>query len=88
MNYCKIQDMDSSSKKRLEERIVSKVSKSILYKIDAFDRMRQRYWEARDKSLLKCNPPKSTQERDRFIEYGFESFYYACLEKWEKGELK
>ena len=78
--------MDSSSKKRLEERIVSKVSKSILGKIDSFDRMRQRFWESRDKT--KYCIPKSDQARDRFIEYAFESFYYACLDKWEKGELK
>ena len=80
--------MDNSDKRRLEERIVAKVSKSILGKIDSFDRMRQRFWEARDKSKSKCNPPTSNQTKDRFIEYAFESFYYACLEKWEKGELK
>lgn len=80
--------MIDSTKKRLEERIVKKVSSSILDKLDTFERMRQRFWESRDKALLKCLPPKSNQERDRFVQYSFESFYYACLEKWEKGELK
>ena len=79
--------MDKIGKARLEERIVNKVSKSILYKLDAFDRMRQRFWEARDKSKMEYDTPGSRQDRDKGIEYVFESFYYYCLDKWEKGEL-
>ena len=80
--------MDKPDKRRLQERIVHKVSKSILYKLDAFDRMRQRFWEARDKTKSNCMPPISTEDQDRSIEYAFESFYYYFLDKWEKGELE
>ncbi len=79
--------MDSYKKKRLEERIVKKVSASILYKIDAFDRMSFEFWKARDKSKSK-HTLKSNKREHAHVTYCFEAFYYACLEKWEKGELE
>lgn len=79
--------MDESIKRRLQERIVNKVSKSILYKLDAFDRMCQRFHEVRYKSKAQCIS-RSKNAMDQGVNYAFESFYYTCLEKWEKGEIE
>lgn len=78
--------MNAKEKERLAHRIVKKVSDSILYKIDAFDSMRKSFYEARNTNKGACFPTKSESKQN--ISYAFEAFYYHCLEKWEKGELK
>ena len=77
--------MDSSSKKRLEERIVKKVSSSILYKINAFERMCNKFHDTRIKAKSNCI---QRPEEEIHTNYAFENFFYYCLEKWEKGELE
>lgn len=77
--------MDSEKKRRLEHRIVDKVSQSIIYKLESFDKMRNAFWEARYKSKNKCIPPNIN---DTGAHYAFESFFYNCLKKWEEGDNK
>ena len=80
--------MSNPDKKRLQDRIVKKVSDNILYKLDAFERMKNEFWQARERNnknqINNCNPPRNINTG---CHYAFEDFYYYCLEKWEKGEL-
>ena len=47
--------------------------------------MRNKFHGARAKSKSNCIP---RSDSNMHVEYAFENFYYYCLEKFEKGELK
>lgn len=79
MNYIKF-EKDRTIKKS----IVDKVSESILHNISSYERMNMAYWDAREKTNPRYNPPRLD---NGWVFTAFEGFYYYCIKKMEEGHF-